>query len=121
MYVTRHKEAINEKVAKDERKQTADRQKTTFDEPCVTSLPSQNKHLHEQIKTVESIGFWHLLHDMGNHRRPVLFPFTDEKLDEFGVAAVEYDCFEVDDAKEYDIVLLVGSISVVQNKNKVAV
>ena len=58
---------------------------------------------------------------MGNHRRPVLFPLTDEKLDALGAVAVEYGRVEVDDAEEYDIILVVGSILVVENKNKVAV
>ena len=35
-------------------------------------------HLHEQTKTVESIAFWHLLHDMVNHWGPVLFAFCAE-------------------------------------------
>ena len=72
-----------------------------------SSLPSQNKHLHEQMKTVESIGLWHLLHDTGNQWRPVPVLFTGDKLDaiELGVVAIERG-FEVEDAKLYDIVFI---------------
>lgn len=47
-------------------------------------LPSQNKHLHEQINTVESIGCLHRLHDTGSPLRLFLDLFADDTLDADG-------------------------------------
>ena len=58
------------------------------------SLPSQNKHSHEQTKAVESIGSRHLLHDTGNHRRLVLFADDEVEttlLTELAVVAIEQE------------------------------
>ena len=73
----------------------------------LSSLPSQNKHLHEQIKTFESIAFWHLLHETGNHRRLVLPLLPNHKWEdeELAVSLFEYK-WGIDGAGEYDIIFV---------------